>query len=257
MPRLIIAGLGKGIIERVKAFEPDIKPWDVRFIPSEVPKSDLNSCWPAVLIAANELQHEGAHILAFHNNIDQREQFEREIVAQHRLVWVDKDVATGWGSAESDKRLHELAAFELEWRALIRPRGVSSPLMLPESAFKAKRAVSPMWAKAQRVQIDRDTLETVAILVNRFRQSHRQADQKNAWKDTGGRLFAGPRPEHWHGDYPSNRRRKFTFLIPQGFHYDVTKARGGTFAITDQAGRRQPAGQHINVDCHGHLRRGK
>ena len=252
-PRLIIAGLSQAVVRRAKGFAPDIPTWDTRYIHSEVAKSDLASCWPKVLFASNQPSHHGTHILAFHFRVDQRSRFERDVRGRHRLVWMDMALAGKWGTTDFIQRLQEMADFEMEWRGAIRPPGVSSPLMLPESAFDAAAAVAPIWARAQRVQAGRDALAAVVPLAKRFRLEHYR---RAAWVDIRERNFAVATARHaFH--VPADRRWKFTFPIPQGFHYDVSALKGGRFNIRDHTRASQAVRQHVNVDCHGYLRRGR
>src|SRR5215510_12610225 len=59
-----------------------------------------------------------------------------------------------------------------------------------------------------------------------------------------------------HGITPSPRGRKYSFAIPQGFHYDVTTTHGRAFTLWDPLGTECSAddGGHLSVDPHGYVR---
>ena len=249
MPLLIVAGIPLPLLRMNKGFALDIPGWSVEVLPSGN-RADLSTCWNQVLNLAETSSADGAHILAYHKPEKERARYERIIYSHHRLVWLDHSDLRMYGTDEFNESIRKRLDFELEWRERIRPKRESSPLILPETAFDVKGDVEKLWDRGQWVQIGRDDIESVCRLSEQFDTLHKRVD---CWVDSDRRRFvyAGERHrEH----VPLARLWKYTFRVPDGFHFDVDcPDRRGSFFVRDWEGISYKVTGHINIDCHGHI----
>ena len=65
----------------------------------------------------------------------------------------------------------------------------------------------------------------------------------------------GCRRPLWH--LPEWRRRKLTFNLPDGFHFEVRHREGRRFHVRDQTGESQRFTEYTNIDPHGFVRSGR
>ncbi len=247
-PRLIIAGVPIGVLNRHKGYRPDVPGWDTSIVPSRR-GADLGTCWPDVIKVADQCDHDGAHILAFHNPEEERKEFEARVYSRHRLIWFDRDDAKFYGLAAFDEKVREIVEFEQQWRGAIRPGEASAALVLPESVFVSRSTVEALWKRAAKLRIGKDEIAKVTQLRDSFRSEHWK---EGNWRDCKERIFdhRGAR----HGSTPEAKRWKFTLALPDGFHFDVKTARGGPFLLTDCLGEAKEFSRYANVDCHGFVR---
>ena len=157
-----------------------------------------------------------------------------------------------YGSPDFTSLIQELADFELDWRRTLRPTGINSELILPEPSFSPIVA-RDMWGRARRVTMARDDMNRIASQIRYFRQTHRQ---RRVWRDARDLCFDPHGARHARAS--QSNRWKFTYLVPEEFHYDVRHARRNTsFTLLDAKGEYRRFTQYTNVDCHGSLRGGK
>lgn len=156
-----------------------------------------------------------------------------------------------WGRPTFDDELGDLLAFECSWRTRLQP-SVDSPLLLPEGQFAAEYSTKDMWRRVFGVGRRKDDLGAVAETVARFRLRHHH---QRGWRDTKSLVFSRQAPHGTHG-LPTWRRRKFTFALPKGFHFDVAHERERPFALTSADGTSKPYRSHANVDAFGYTRGG-
>jgi len=66
-------------------------------------------------------------------------------------------------------------------------------------------------------------------------------------------IFGRDGPPHTGAPFP--RGWKFSYRLPDGFHYDVKHLEQRRFFIIDAVGMRHPSGAkgYINVDPHGYI----
>ena len=104
-----------------------------------------------------------------------------------------------------------------------------------------------------KVRRDRDGLEAVQKVVGRFKRLHRK---ETIWRDSRELDFSRG-PNHGGLHLPKWRRRKLTFNLPDGFHFDVRHREGLRFHVRDQAGENQRFIEYTNIDPHGFVRGGR
>lgn len=145
---------------------------------------------------------------------------------------------------------------EERWCDVLMPRSESDALLLPETSFLAQSEYRDAW-RAAVMAASVVQIGDVARYVENFEEAHRSAAATGVarhfvcaselrWVDAGARHGRAPFPMYW----------KYSFRIPEGFHYDVTSQRGRAFTIRDAAGadHRRGASEHANVDPHGSVR---
>ena len=253
MPRLIVAGISSQLAKKHKNYDPGLpRMWQFLVFKSDYDKPVLQTCWPRVIECANESSHGGAHILAFHHRREERRRFEDEVFAKHRLLWVDIRQMHSYGKPDFAGILLKLVEFEEQWRKSLRPTK-DSPLMLPQAVFKARGEEAQIWARAQAVRRDNDTINDVGSLIRKFRQ--RYYTRRGLWRrwiDEEGKVFTNDKSLH--ASVPADRRWKFTFEPEVGFHFDVAGPGGREFSLLDASGALSRPARYFNVDFHGYLR---
>ena len=250
MPHSIIAGIPLPLIRQSKKFLPTVPGWSIQVVPA-AKRADLSTCWNQVLAHANGSSDDGTHILAYHKPEKERPYYESTVYSRHRLIWLDHATLGLYGTSYFTTAINKILQFEAEWRETLRPRGVSSPLMLPESSFDPMRHVRDLWQRSHQVRIGRDKLESVHRLTDSFRAAHRRP---MCWVDVKERIFDYTGERHaLHVD--SARLWKFTFRVPDGFHFDVTcTGSARSLLLRDYNGATRSFRTHANIDCHGYFR---
>ena len=109
-----------------------------------------------------------------------------------------------------------------------------------------------MWGRVYGVGRGKDNLAAVAKTVARFRRHHHR---RPGWRDTKALVFSRGVPHGTHG-LPHWRRRKFTFVLPDGFHFDVAHEQGAPFELTSAECASKSYRSHANIDAYGYARGG-
>ena len=252
MPLLIIAGVPASVTSRNRGYEPQVDDWDIQMVPSrERKRPDLQSCWTEVLAEASKAT-EGAHVFAYHFREDGYPKFNTRMHDRHRLVWMARDTLRYYGSDEYTKMIQKHLDFERKWREKLRPGGVNAPGILPERSFSPK-SLKDMWSRMRSIRLNNDDLERVFSLVRHFRRTHYRSGR---WEDDRGLQFKVASDRH--GSNPPCGRFKFTYQLPEGFHYDVRgKKENSGFTIEDIEGRSHRFRIYTNIDPHGSIRGGE
>jgi len=142
---------------------------------------------------------------------------------------------------------------EKEWRSRVKPSDTGSPLLLPECSFRVGSNHRDLWRHA-RSYGDQANIEGAARAIQRFERSYfRKADQYQ-WIDDRDLIFGSNGPRH--ADAPFPRAWKFSFRMPDGFHYDIRHLEKRRFSIADCVGTSHnlAANGYINMDPHGYVR---
>lgn len=252
MPLLIVAGMHASVTNRNRGYVPQVADWKVRLVPSrDKKKPDLRSCWTEVLAEASEYAG-GSHVFAYHHREDEYPEFNSRMHDRHRLVWMERDTLWYYGSDQYTQMIKDHLAFECTWRDKLRPGGVDAPGLLPEKSFSPKKC-KDMWSRMRSVQLNKDNLERILTLVKHFREIHYN---KGRWEDNKGLQFKVASDRH--GLHPPCGRFKFTYQLPEGFHYDVRGKDGNRgFSITNSKGQLLRFASYTNIDSHGSVRSGR
>ena len=253
LPLALIAGIPLGVFQRASG-PPSYNGWRIQTIPSKSPgKCDFVRIARRVLNVANEQEAvaDGVHLLIAHSG--SRRRIDQDLSTKcYRVVWLQPDCAKNYGTPSFAQTLRRLLDFERAWREKIRPN-IDSPLLLPEGQFATRPNAKDVWKRTYRVCEEQDQLDDVAKMISRLRRHHRKS---GGWQDTRGLLFSQG-PSHGGSDLPLWRRRKFTFRLPQGHHFDVSHRKERSFILEDADGNSVQYRQYANVDAFGYVRGGK
>ena len=251
-PVALVAGIPLGVYRRARE-KPERSAWSVHVIPShDQKKSNLDRIWKRVIDWADESDSDGIHLFLSHHRESEYPAFEDKISQSYRIVWIPSEVSKIYGTDLFAEWIYFELEFEERWRATIRPT-VESPLLLPETGFLARDSVRSMWCRVRGVRPHKDDLIAVHNVITRFRTQHRTS---NGWLD-GRRLVFSRGPSHGGYHLPKWRRTKFTFNLPDGFHFDVRHNTGSTFRISNESGKFLTFDEYTNIDAHGHVRGGR
>ena len=252
LPLAIIAGISLGAYRRAKT--PACRcGWQIKVIPSVYDdRHDIKAIWKEVLRTIDEAQCDGVHIFLAHDQYhrSRRSTFTELEERSYRAIWLPLELCRRYGQPIFAEAFDKMLKFEEQWRASIRPN-LASPLLLPETAFRAARNSCEVWTRARTVHGQHDDICDVAKLISRFRDNYRKGRH---WIDVRGIAFNhGPD----HASHVSDwRKRKLTFDIPTGFHFDVRHENSRPFKLETQDGRRHYS-EYTNVDPHGYVRGGR
>ena len=173
----------------------------------------------------DEARCDGAHLFLMHGKDSEWRTFKELGERSYRAVWLPADVCRQYGKSavRADPERHAVlrgavarqhkAKFELA--AAVAGRRLSSG-----------KAASEAWKRARTVHAGRDDLRDVANVVARFREAHRH---QGHWIDERRLMY---RHGTHHAIHVSDwRKRKLTFDIPAGFHFDVQHERSRPFTL--------------------------
>ena len=262
MPIAIILGLVKGMSERIKAQVTQgvrfREGWTVRFQPATGARNDiLNSDIRAALFHAREVV-DSVHIFAITNQGgDAKKKVTCQIVPAFRFRWLPGE----WLSLpyptpiEFISRVNELLIDEEDWRARVQPKDQTSPLLLPQMTFST--ALSDIWDMAARYGAGNNL--GCENRLQAFHQRHWKQHanghyaRKSYWTDDHLRVFDHTGAAH--AAAPLERSWKFSYRIPEGFHYDLRQAQGRKFIARGAISERQVENDgYINIDPYGYFR---
>ncbi len=254
----ILAGIPRPLAIRIdlELFRTLVRTgWKLTIVPS--PKKDVSIKVDLLRRRLEERFRESPNVLCFKPaHKTQIEALISNVRPYFRFVWLTQ----AWLSLIPDQldvfiaNINGVLVTEEYWINVLRPADENSPLMLPESSFLARNDVQIMWDSASRAA-DIGRIAATAETIDRFREHHYcDAGQgPRSWVDFQGRIFGhrGPR----HGKAPFPRCCKYSFPIPDGFHFDVTSSHPGDFTLNDWRGTRHTGinGRHINIDSHGYV----
>jgi hypothetical protein len=265
MPTAILLGVPRGHIDEIRSAikrrPVQHQDWNLKFIPSR-------NKWPSffdseIKQAMEFARHDGgAHILGFSTERD-RQVLARKIRAYFRFRWSDERQLSKIGSNTNEflESLYTELTEEAEWIRLIKPRGVRSPVLLPEGAFDCDRATGDMWRHVE--SFGPGNVNSAHAAVQQFEKTHWKKVTPEAhipsrylWVDNKSRCFDHSQDRHGEAEFPQNW--KYSYELIEGFHYDVRHLEGRSFHLRDIDGvvHNIQRNSYINVDPHGVVRAG-
>jgi hypothetical protein len=158
-----------------------------------------------------------------------------------------------WPSLREElKRVVEL---DEEWLLKVAPRDVHHQMLLPPTFFVPNSGVSGFWKHCDTYKLD--AISHAEKLLKKVEQFHRRRSEggPRVWIDARSREFGIDRSYHSLSveERGGETRHRFCFLLPHGFHYDVSK--GGRYFEVTFDGRTRTL-DHVNVTPWGALRTG-
>jgi hypothetical protein len=261
MKTALLFGIPQGYVDAargaIQKHAAQFENWAIKYHPAggskRVSQKDLSRIEDFVN------KHEDLHIVGFSDDSD-RQRLADQIELYFRFRWFNYEHLK-WLTSPAPGRFAESLAVtlseELEWAARVKPSGLGSPLLLPETVFKPEGKHQRMWRYA-RAYGDMQNVIGAEKAIKAFQLTHHrkvefQGLSKQRWIDDGDRIFGQDGP--WHGVAPYPRNWKYSYKIEPGFHFDVTHLDGRKFSVQDSTGRTfsVKVGSYINVDPHGYV----
>ncbi len=263
MPTAIILGLPKQQADRVKGALKGLNQtchneWQVHFVPPTGAHGQLREADIRVAIRNASQATDSAHVFGIVNQGGDRKRTVAENFTPYfRFRWLPSEWLALPHPAPDDfvAKLIETLADEDEWKELVQPANTADALLLPKCAFSTK--LSDLWSLAEkygpgcnngcarRKQIFRTT---------HYRSCTSKSHPKDYfWTDDDQRIFDHTGAQH--ANAPEPRQWKYSYRLPDKFHYDVRHASGRKFVLNGITGSQSiKAGEYENIDAHGYFR---
>src|SRR6266496_4327721 len=206
--------------------------WEIHFITTGHgnPQIAARAVHAALAKAATSTD---SHVIGLSTQDGQvRRDVARQIKPYFRFAWINNALLAHFPHRvpEFVAGLNLLLEQEETWASLVRPTHTDSPLLLPACSFVT--AHDTLWSRVEEFG-DLLMIRAAARAVDAFRADHWRPTTAGPrrWVDDGFLIFdhSGPR----HGTAPFPRSWKYSFRIPDGFHYDVSSARSREFGFSD------------------------
>lgn len=260
MPTFILAGYQRSLAPRVKnalaAGADRFNGWtSIAFTGHKNNAPDIGKAQVDELCRLAE-EHDGSHIFGVSAE-KTRNQIEDLISPHFRFRWIDAKTIGRVGTGDEAPLVAALSAATQEenyWLTNVKPKDSASPLVLPE-IFCAKRDFSGLWRLANSYN-NEGHLQAAATLIERFTRYHRRhADgfSKTPWQDDDSWIWNDDGERHGDPEFP-NEDWKYSFRLPDGFHFDVSPSAKGKFFFTDIHKNRHKFKKHLNITAHGEVR---
>ena len=230
--------------------------WSLLFVPAPKKNPEINR--GTVRQACHFAdKHQSPHIMGFSTQ-QHRSELAAEIVQSFRFRWCDQLVShlNSLATPNPGPFLERLAADlaeEEQWSSRIRPMDMGSPLLLPECSFSAGGGHKSLGRHA-RSYGDEANIEGAAKAIREFERAYLRKLEHYQWIDDRDLIFG--RNGARHADAPFPRGWKFSYRLPDGFHYDIMHLEKRKFSLKDIGGalHTTAANGHINMDPHGYVR---
>lgn len=260
MPHAILAGVPHSLAKRVNAalLGLNAQHWRVSLEPGRDQKfASIDEAQVESLVRA-ATERGGAHVLGVTERRGQQAVAER-IRSHLRFRWFDPAAlrAVSSGQATFIEAMQAALAEEDAWREHVMPASKASPLVLPKDVFEAAKEYGAVWDLAESYNKERDFFLQLETKLARFTGTHSKKVKTEAgryWVDESSRVWKDSGP--YHGKAPFPRDWKYSFCLPDGFHFDVSHERGRAFTFRDRQGTTHAvkADSYANVDAHGYKR---
>jgi len=185
--------------------------------------------------------------------------YRKNLADRHRLAWLEAEQQNEYKDGRFAAVIDRLLEFEEAWIDQIRPPDIHHPLILPSCAFETRPPLGDVWSRSRKVRLGGEPLSELRALIESFKRlkSESLANNPRRWRDDVSRLFKFPHPNEYHAHVlPNAQRWKFTLKFSNGFHFDVSDARGRPFSVTDHSGAAHSFNRYTNVDPMGTVRGG-
>ena len=259
MPTFILAGVQRSLVKRVqKAVESNslaFPGWVPKiFAGSKNAQHDISSSQVDDLLRLAAAS-DGAHIFGLSTS-KLRSEVDELIKPHFRFRWMDARIVGPIGGGNEVPLIDgikDVLAEESLWNSRVRPQEFGSPLVLPE-IFGCDRFMCQIWRLSQsynNIGHLHAAIERVANFAPKYRKRISEnsktawvADDDWIWDDNGTRHGKPSFPLDW----------KFSFKLPDGFHFDVSPRGKGKTHFQDKDGKRHTFNKHLNVTAHGNIR---
>ena len=260
MPTALIAGIPIAADTRLgRALRRGLKfrgDWEIRRIRSHSRSSPGVSPTNVTALLEAVADPDVVTLLMFTRDGEEKQRLRPSFEPFFRIIWPRRGLLQLLHSdvGEFIKEVNSLLQCEEEWTSKVKPQDHRSPLVLPECSFVASVNNRRVWRLALEFG-DTNRIEGASRAIGKFWRDH-YTDVENTgrrWIDSDDRVFDHTGPSHGKAQFPRNW--KFSYALPQGFHFDVTHRDGRAFGMIDcHVTRHVVAGNgYLNVDPHGHV----
>ena len=261
MATAILAGLTNPQIQRIKAAlrangTSYSRSWHIEYFAAPKNQPEIAEIDIPALLSKAAAAH-GAHIIGISKQDGAiRGRIRNRIGKFFRFVWLNNELLSHIGPDTQSfiAAINAILTIEDCWEQQVKPKKVDSPLVLPDLCFSSN---VNMWELAEQYG-DINNINGAAMAIQRFHSTYWRATSptghhksQKRWIDDKDLVFdhLGAR----HGGAPFPRNWKYSFLLEENFHFDVTKRSEEKFAIRDSNNtvHHPPLGGHVNIDSHG------
>lgn len=262
MPVLIIAGLSSTLVDRVKAAQRKSQTrlpadWSLCFVNTQkrTPSLSLSDVERVFKEASKSV---ASHVVGVSTIPgESRSCVAKRIRPFFRFRWFEnKHLPLIYNSnPEIVRVLAEIADEEKYWGQHIKPKSHIHALILPRCSFNSKGKYGNLWDSCEMYgSIDNLTaaIRQLELFDREYGSSVSQGGR--GWKDSK-RIFFNPYGQR-HAKAPEWYHWKYSFPLPEGFHYDVSHDQNQFFHVKDANGalHKVAQGEHLNLDPHGRVR---
>lgn len=257
MPTILLAGMDRLLIGRAKELVANLPAqvkgeWAFKFLQAGKVAGLMPANVPEVLQTAAKLG--GAHVvgvrppgpLGRHG-----EEVAKAIRQSFRFRWLADDVGqTSRDQEHFDEVMKRILEEEDWWRSHVLPTSCHDPQILPRT-FSLDSRVREFWRLVEAYN-DLAMMKTVERLLTLFPQLHRiSKGESKAWRDDAG-LSWDDYGAH-HGAPPFPQDWKYSYYLPERFHFDVEHSKSLAFSYTCSKGavHHRKKTEHVNVNSHG------
>lgn len=268
MPGFILAGHQRGLAKLVaEAIEIGtatgrLRGWDTLLLHSRLQnQSILEASQVEEVLEAGRVLN-GGHVFGI--SVDrERAIVERQIKPYFRFRWINPAVVMVTGQRQFEPLIAELeraVAEEEEWIASVKPKTPASPLALPGKLFKTKGEFQNLWTRSEG-HGDIGAIRAVGTLIEKFIATYRKAidtnaDEKTPWLDQDDWVWKDDGEEHGTAPFPKNW--KYSWAVPESFHFDVMpknpKTKTHFVDIHGNQHKLPKKSKYMNVTVHGEIR---
>jgi hypothetical protein len=256
----ILAGYQRSLAQHVKrALEREkdrFGSWAYVLFPSEKSKEPSISLSQVDEIQRLAAANGGAHVYAVSSDRE-RQQIEHRISPYFRFRWLPTRVVGLTGKGEVEPLIETLTAATTEdeyWLEHVKPKDSASPLILPQ-IFVTTRPLSEMWRLSLSYN-NEGHLQAAATLIDRFTKEHRKRVDRfdnTPWLSADEWIWDDGGERHGDPDFPNDW--KYSFRLPNGFHFDVSPLnKKNKTSFPDLHGTRHSFNQYLNITAHGEVR---
>jgi hypothetical protein len=261
MKTFILAGFQRSLTKQIDKALRDHKDqfggWNFQLFPGESSKESSISARQVDNLLQMACGESGAHIFGLSTERT-RGEIEEKISPYFRFRWLETNCIgdVGRGSVEDFlARIKEALEEEDIWLCHVKPDDFSSPLILPEM-FSAKGECSKIW-RLSRSYGNHGHLMAASEMIKRFTRGYRRRvdgylntpwldERKWIWNDEGPRHGIPAFPKNW----------KYSYRLPDGFHFDVSPQnnQNAVFFDTQRRPHRFSKKGYLNITVHGEVR---
>lgn len=256
MATMLLAGIDRLLIGRAKELIGHLPVrakagWDFKFLQSgKVPGLVPGHVSDVLRMAANT---GGAHVVGIRPPAHvgrQAEVVSKAIRQSFRFRWLDDIGRVLSQQDQFDNVMIRVLEEEDWWRSNVLPTSCHDPQILPKT-FSLDSRLSEFWRLVEAYN-DLGGMKRVVPLMALFPQLHRiPKGGAKAWRDDAG-LSWDDYGAH-HGSPPFPQDWKYSYYLPERFHFDVEHSRGSAFSYTCANGyvHGRKKKEHVNVNSHG------